>query len=72
MNIEKRLMMYRVYILSSNFKDLTLRSLITPSASQIFAKKMTLLGYLNFYNFQKVLLATKKADVIALKLYAYF
>ena len=33
---------------------------------------MTFSGYLNVYNFQRVLLATKKVDVIALQHYAYF
>ena len=33
---------------------------------------MTFLYYLNVYNFQKILLAARKADAIALLLYAYF
>ena len=43
------------------------------STWQIFElKKMTFLYYLNVYNFQKILLAARKADAIALLLYAYF
>ena len=33
---------------------------------------MAFSGYLNVYNFQRELLAARKADAIALKLYAYF
>ena len=33
---------------------------------------MAFSGYLNVYNFQRELLAARKADAIAMKLYAYF
>ena len=43
------------------------------STWQIFKfKKMTFSGYLNVFNLQRVLLAARKTDAIALQLYAYF
>ena len=35
-------------------------------------KNMTFSGYLNVYNFRRVLLAARKVDTITLQLYGYF
>ena len=71
-------MMYRVHILFSNFKDLTLRSLITPSASQIFAKKNDILGLFEFLQlsesascYQKSRCDCIEALCILLKIFSY-